>query len=69
MKCLTPNCDNQGAVNCKGLCMAKCYPAAKKLVESGRTTWEKLAEMGLAQNKVEDAFMKAFEEKNNAKTN
>lgn len=67
MTCLTPNCKNKDCASLKGLCM-KCYSTAKKLVESGKTTWDKLEEMGLCRQK-EDAFLKAFEEKNDAKAN
>lgn len=47
-KCLTPGCDKPSAPAMKtGLCMS-CHSEAKKLVESGKTTWAELSEMGLA---------------------
>jgi hypothetical protein len=62
-KCLTPECRAQANRDTayKGLCM-KCYSSAKKLVESGKTTWGHLAEMGLAKQE-ETAFERAFREK------
>jgi hypothetical protein len=60
-KCLTPECRADGIIAQKGLCM-RCYSAAKKLVESGRTTWEQLAGMELARIEL-DPFTKAFNER------
>lgn len=57
-RCLTPSCGQMPAASCKGLCM-KCYSAAKKLVTGGQTTWEQLADMGLAEHMV-DAFTAEF---------
>ena len=57
-KCLTPECRKEGVLAYKSLCLG-CYSSAKKLIESGKTTWEQLAEMGLAQVEL-DPFTKAF---------
>lgn len=61
VKCLTPECKRPQAANCKGLCMI-CVSKAKKLVESGQTTWEELEAVGLVQL-PEDSFTKAFKQK------
>jgi hypothetical protein len=58
-QCLTPECNGQSTY--KGLCM-KCYSEAKKLVEAGTTTWEALAEMGLA-DQGETKFARAFKQR------
>lgn len=58
-KCLIPACQKPVAVNCRGLCM-KCYSSAKRKVESGASTWDKLAEMGLVEAQ-EDDFTRAFD--------
>lgn len=48
MKCIIPNCNSwQGQVHFRGLCM-RCYGAAKKKVEAGLVTWDRLVELGLA---------------------
>lgn len=60
-RCLTPGCINRQ--NRNGLCL-KCYGQAKKLIEAGKTTWESLEEMGLAELGRSD-FLKAFEERLN----
>ncbi len=44
-KCLTDDC--KGQAQYKGLCTT-CYSEAKKLVESGKMTWERLEGLGLA---------------------
>lgn len=60
-KCLSPDC--RDAPQHKGLCM-KCYSAAKKMVEEGKTSWEELASMGLAIAPASlTQFEKAFNEK------
>lgn len=46
--CLIPGCGKPQAMSMKGLCMT-CYSAAKKKVDSGATTWEKLTAAGLAE--------------------
>ena len=58
--CLTPQCP-RSASQYRGLCMP-CYSKAKKYVERGETTWEKLEGMGLAAPD-DDPFTKAFNEK------
>ncbi len=58
-KCLTATCkDVAGHDAYRGLC-AKCYSAAKKLVESKQTTWEELENLGLCADKT-DAFTAEF---------
>ena len=62
--CLIPKCGGVAGANLKGLCMS-CYKAAKRTVESGETTWEKLAEMGLCKGKTtpfDDAYSRAARE-------
>ena len=50
----------------RGLCLV-CFSKAKKKVESGDTTWDKLAEMGLCKSggvdPFDDAYSKAMEDK------
>jgi hypothetical protein len=61
--CLTPKCDHIAAADCRGLCL-KCYSAAKKLVESNRTTWEDLENMNLVRPKSSGSlFIDAFEKR------
>lgn len=43
--CLTTACAERAAW--KGLC-PKCYRSAKRAVDANYTTWERLAELGLA---------------------
>lgn len=54
-KCLTPECKQLRAAQCKGLCMF-CYKKAKNLVESGQLTWEYLADLGMIEM-PKDPFM------------
>lgn len=42
--CLTPNCRRPPAK--RGLCLV-CYSRAKRAVESGKVTWDKLEEIEL----------------------
>lgn len=66
MKCMIPNCGRDAIVTPKrGLCM-RCYSTAKKMVESGDTNWDELVEKGLALDLGDDAFTKAFKEKQSA---
>lgn len=60
--CLTPDCKNSKAF--KGLC-SSCYKSAKRLVDSEQTTWEALAEMGLADvgESASSKFMDAFKKR------
>lgn len=65
--CIVPNCGKKGSW--KQLCPS-CYGVAKKLIDKGETSWEELAEMGLA--KIEEkpmiaAFRKKKEEMKKAK--
>jgi hypothetical protein len=63
--CLTKNCMRPAAVAMKrGLCLI-CYSRAKKMVESGTTTWGQLVEMKLAlpsDTEGADPFTQAFNE-------
>lgn len=62
--CKTPKCAKLKAMNLKtGLCMS-CHSVAKRLVESGTTTWKRLAELGLVTSAQEfsDPFTQAFNE-------
>ena len=62
-KCLTPNCTREPAAALKrGLCMT-CHSKAKKLVESGATTWDELVGMNLALPLDDGLFEKAFRAK------
>ncbi len=48
-----------------GLCLV-CYSRAKKKVDAGETTWEKLEELGLCKGQADpfdDAYTKAMEDK------
>ncbi len=44
--CLVPGCEKPR--RWKGICQS-CYGQAKRLIDSGKTTWEELQEMGLAE--------------------
>lgn len=59
--CKIKTCQRLAAAeNCRGLCMM-CYSMAKKKVNAGEVTWEKLAEMGLCENKeAADPFSDAY---------
>lgn len=46
--CLTPACVMRPGAAMKGLC-PRCYGKAKAMVAGGKTTWEQLVEMGLAE--------------------
>lgn len=63
-KCLIKSCNNLSAPALKrGLCMS-CYGQAKRRVESGVTTWQKLAEIGLAlpiDTEESDPFAQEFD--------
>lgn len=61
MKCLIEGCHNGVAENMRGLCM-KCYSDAKGLVDSGKTSWEDLEQMGLAFQPI-SKFRAAFNKK------
>lgn len=62
--CMTSGCFGKAApANGRGLCM-KCYSTAKRAVENGKTTWEKMEELGLVGRKAdpfEEALKKAME--------
>jgi hypothetical protein len=61
--CKTPNCGKPSAPHLKiGLCII-CHSKAKKLVESGQTTWEELGTMGLVVATSNDPFTTAFNQK------
>ena len=58
--CITPDCNNKAAPGYgRGLCQ-KCYSSAKRAVESGKVTWDRLEELGLALPK-DDPFTKALD--------
>lgn len=60
-KCLISDCENMS--DSRGLCQ-RCYAAAHKYVKQGKTTWESLAKLGLAQGEPivsKNAFTRAFE--------
>lgn len=62
-KCMIKNCSRHASAF-RGLCLV-CYGKAKKKVESGDTTWEKLEAMGLCKSNkdpFDDAYSKAMEE-------
>jgi len=61
LSCLTPSC-GKSPIAYKGLCMT-CYKTAKKLVEAKQTTWEALAQMGLADLGTSNKFTEAFKAK------
>lgn len=62
-KCLTDGCSNNEAPALeRGVCM-KCYVRAKRMVESGVTTWLELSDLGMVlPNSKEggDKFTEAF---------
>lgn len=67
-KCMTPNCSRFASlIERRGLCLV-CFSRAKKLVESGATSWNKLAEMDLVRKSPtestveerQDPFTEAF---------
>ena len=64
--CIIAGCGRPQAVAWKkGLC-ASCHAKANKLVKSKQTTWEELAQRGLAiiaSEDMSDPFTKAYNEK------
>lgn len=64
-KCLTKGCERPSAVVVKtGLCMI-CHSRAKKMVEAGFTTWQKLTKLGLVRSPdddMSDPFTRALKE-------
>jgi hypothetical protein len=56
---MTENCTKPAYVSGKGLCMT-CYSKAKKLVASGKTTWEELEELDMIESTKPDMFTVAF---------
>ena len=64
-KCLTPKCVRPEAIAMgRGLCL-NCYSKAKKMVESGVTTWKEIVALGLAktsEGEDGDPFTQAFNE-------
>lgn len=65
MKCMSTNCVRPAAPALqRGLCLI-CYSKAKKMVESGTTTWDEIVELGLAMpcDSVDgDPFARSFRE-------
>lgn len=62
-RCMIPNCQRLAALGKRGLCLV-CFSRAKKKVDSGETTWERLAEMRLCKsesNPFDDAYTRAME--------
>lgn len=58
-KCLTCSRPPATAIG-RGLCLV-CYSGAKKMIETGKTTWDDLVAMGLALDKDGgDNFAQAF---------
>lgn len=60
-KCIVVECENKQ--DSRGLC-SRCYASAHKYVKDGKTTWEQLAKLGLADGKPaqsRNAFTRAFE--------
>lgn len=47
-KCIVEKCMRPKAAGRRGLCLI-CYGQAKKKVESGATTWDRLAKLGLCE--------------------
>lgn len=60
-KCIVTGCNFSAAKALKrGLCMM-CHSKAKKMVESGQTTWDELVSLGLStHNTGADKFVDAF---------
>lgn len=62
-KCMVPECKRPQALAMnRGLCMV-CYSRAKKLVDTGKTTWDVLVDLQLALP-TDDPFTAAFKERN-----
>lgn len=59
IKCLIEDCNKEQ--RWKGLCSA-CYGQAKQLIDAGETSWEQLAELGLAII-PDKPFVAAFKKK------
>lgn len=59
-KCCIPECRNFRTLGTKGLCM-KCYKSAKKKVDSGEISWERLSELGLCEEVGKDVFNEALD--------
>lgn len=60
LKCLIKACARPRAK--RGLCLI-CYSQAKKKVEAGETTWDKLVELGLCESDrtpFDDAYDRAI---------
>jgi hypothetical protein len=62
MNCMTVGCKNDEAPALKrGLCM-NCHSKAKKMIESGKTSWEELERLGLARGQsIDDPFTRSLE--------
>lgn len=59
--CMIPKCQRLSAQGMRGLCMM-CYSRAKKRVDAGEVTWDKLAALNLcdAKDPTIDAFDDAY---------
>lgn len=64
-KCMINGCFRLCSASSHGLCLV-CYGRAKKKVEAGEVTWQKLAELGLCKhqsdNPFDDAYTRAMED-------
>lgn len=56
-KCMIDKC--MGVAAQRGMCL-QCYSKAKKKVDAGLVTWERLAEMGLCTRDGDDPFNDAY---------
>lgn len=64
-QCKIPRCRHPRADSMRGLCI-QCYSKAKKKVQSGETSWDRLVEMGLCDNETDpfdDAYSRALDHK------
>lgn len=64
--CIVPGCNQPAAAaNYRGLCL-RCYGTAKKKIDAGETTWDRLVELGLCEKKesspFDDAYSRAMED-------
>lgn len=57
--CVIKGCNRPEAATKRGLCLI-CYGQAKRKVESGETTWDRLVELGLVEPE-ENPFNSAYE--------
>jgi hypothetical protein len=63
-RCVIENCFRAPAAGKRGMCLV-CYSKAKKKVDSGEVTWDRLEEMGMClpeDDPFDDAYNKAMED-------